>query len=275
MGGDSFQPSLLDYSGHGPVPVLATPDVAAYLGSRPQQLTNFFGTFQVRVVGTLDHALIPDGGGFLMVSRAALADLPTPQGGPVLAPTTLLLSGPVNGNALRAVTARTEGPVSVEVQVRSEVLAALDKSSPQQTGGTDLYGWTVAAAALLSVLAILLSLLQAAPGRATLLARLRTMGLTPGQGYRLIMLEALPQLVLGVLAGRRWGWRRSRCSARRWTCPRWSARPRAEPGRLDRPGRTEGRAAADLGPALGLLLLGAAVVPPRRRWSANVRSVPS
>jgi putative ABC transport system permease protein len=51
------------------------------------------------------------------------------------------------------------------------------------------------------VVAVLLALLQAAPGRSALLARLRTMGLTPRQGYALILVEALPQVLAGVLAG--------------------------------------------------------------------------
>ncbi|MGW8400389.1 FtsX-like permease family protein, partial [Streptomyces lydicus] len=44
-------------------------------------------------------------------------------------------------------------------------------------------------------------LLQAAPQRTQLLARLRTMGLPPAQGRRLMVLEALPQALLAAVGG--------------------------------------------------------------------------
>ncbi|GAA4939204.1 hypothetical protein GCM10023238_01110 [Streptomyces heliomycini] len=43
--------------------------------------------------------------------------------------------------------------------------------------------------------------MRAAPERAALLARLRTMGLTRAQGRRLLVLESLPQALLAALGG--------------------------------------------------------------------------
>jgi putative ABC transport system permease protein len=57
-----------------------------------------------------------------------------------------------------------------------------------------------------AVLALLLSLLQTAPERVTLLARLRTMGMTRRQGRRLLVLESLPQGLLAAAGGTLVGW---------------------------------------------------------------------
>ena len=190
--------ALLRYRGSGPVPVLASVRLAAALGTRPRQLSTAYGTLLVQVVATADSSLSDQPGEFLVVPRQALPDRPgnRPQGVQIL-----LLSGPVKGAALRAAVSGAAGGAEVTVAVASEVEAAAVQAAPQSAGAEHLYLWTVLAAALLSVLAVLLALLQAAPGRGALLARLRTMGLTPRQGYRLIMVEALPQLLLGVVAG--------------------------------------------------------------------------
>lgn len=69
-----------------------------------------------------------------------------------------------------------------------------------------LYTAAVAAGAGYAVLALLLSLLRAAPERIALLARLRTMGLTRRQGRRLLVLESLPQAALAAAGGVLTGW---------------------------------------------------------------------
>lgn len=48
---------------------------------------------------------------------------------------------------------------------------------------------------------MLLTLVRAAPERAALLARLRTMGLRPRQGVVLILTESLPQVVAAPVGG--------------------------------------------------------------------------
>ncbi|MYS30671.1 FtsX-like permease family protein, partial [Streptomyces sp. SID7804] len=64
----------------------------------------------------------------------------------------------------------------------------------------------VAAGAGYAVVALLLTLLRAAPERAALLARLRTMGLTRAQGRRLLVLESLPQALLAAAGGTLTAW---------------------------------------------------------------------
>ncbi|WP_406209922.1 hypothetical protein OH807_39690 [Kitasatospora sp. NBC_01560] len=80
------------------------------------------------------------------------------------------------------------------------VTAELAKDPLQHTAGR-LFGGAVAAAAALALLALLLTLLRAAPERATVLARLRTMGLRPRQGLVLILAETLPQTLTAAAGG--------------------------------------------------------------------------
>ncbi|MFC1429444.1 FtsX-like permease family protein [Streptacidiphilus sp. N1-3] len=195
-----FDPALLRYSGSGPLPVLASPALAAAIGPEPMAMDDQFGTYRIKVVGVLDSTPLVSSGEFMLVSGAALAALPPSSVHNALDPATLLLQGPVDGKALRAAVARTAGDVSADVLVRSELRAQLDHS-PLQAALVPLYAATVLAAALLSLMAVLLSLLQAAPARSSLLAGLRTMGLTPGQGYRLILVESLPQILAAVVVG--------------------------------------------------------------------------
>ncbi|MHA6764198.1 FtsX-like permease family protein [Streptacidiphilus sp. PAMC 29251] len=220
----TFAPSLLRYSGGGaggsagsastggsagggsaggsagPIPVLASRALAASMGAGPHTLdTHAFGPLTVRVVGTLPHDLANPLGEFMVVPQTALP--PLLSTGKPIAPSSLLLSGPVDAGALRATVKAHAGHTLVALRIRSEVAAQTLVATPLQNGAEQLYAWTVAAAALLTLIAVLLSLLQAVPERASLLARLRTMGMTPRQGYRLILVEALPQILLGVLAG--------------------------------------------------------------------------
>ncbi|WP_152626567.1 ABC transporter permease [Streptacidiphilus carbonis] len=196
--GGSFPAGLLHYSGSGPIPVLVSADVAATMGSAPMEVQNDFGTFRIRVAGVLDSVLMGKNP-FLLASSEALDAQPHASAA-ADAPLTLYVTGPVDGRALRSAVSRAAGSTALTVDLRTEALATLhgDRLSD---GAATLYLATVLAGAALAVLAVLLSLLQAAPGRAALLVRLRTMGMTPRQGYRLILVEALPQVVAAVLAG--------------------------------------------------------------------------
>jgi putative ABC transport system permease protein len=91
------------------------------------------------------------------------------------------------------------------VRLRSELRAGY-VDSPLQSGAERIYTAAVAAGAGYAVLALLLALLRAAPERAALLARLRTMGLTRAQGRRLLVLESLPQALLAAAGGALTGW---------------------------------------------------------------------
>ncbi|MER5730593.1 hypothetical protein ABT084_20065 [Streptomyces sp. NPDC002138] len=74
-------------------------------------------------------------------------------------------------------------------------------SDPLQHAAVRLFVASVAGAAGFALLAVLLSLVRAAPERAALLARMRTMGLRPRQGVLLMLTESLPQALVAALGG--------------------------------------------------------------------------
>ncbi|MFD7326131.1 FtsX-like permease family protein [Streptomyces sp. NPDC059875] len=187
-GGDTADPKRV-------LPAIASPAVAERLGTQPQDMAAAGGRFKVRIVGVRAATpALPDED-FLLVNAADLTQR---------ADTVLLASGPsMNGKAMRAAVAKTAPNFSVAL--RSE-LRATYVDSPMQSGAERIYLAAIGAGAGYAVLAVLLSLMQSAPERATLLARLRTMGLTRRQGRRLIGLEALPQALLAAVGGTLVGW---------------------------------------------------------------------
>ncbi|MEU9338191.1 FtsX-like permease family protein [Streptomyces sp. NPDC048290] len=178
------------------LPALASPVVAEMYGTRPFPVRLGDGSVvDVRIVLVRDSTPAVSGTEFLVVDRAGLSST-------AARPTAVLVSGAgVDGDALRAAAAG--GPA--HVQVRSEERERF-VDSPLQSGVERLYGAAVLAGAGLAVLALLLSLLRAAPERTALLARLRTMGLTRAEGRRLLILESLPQAGLAALGGALTGW---------------------------------------------------------------------
>ena len=179
----------------GALPAVASPAVASRFGGRtlPVRLEDG-STVPVRVATVRDSTPAVNGEDFLVVDRAGL-DARAAR------PTALLLTGSsVDGAALRRAAGAPAG-----VHLRSEERARF-VDSPLQSGAERVYTAGVAAGAGYAVLALLLSLLRAAPERAALLARLRTMGLTRGQGRRLLVLESLPQAVLAAAGGALTGW---------------------------------------------------------------------
>lgn len=174
---------------------VASPTVAATYGTRPLLVRLQDGTtFTVRITAVRDRTPAVSGTEFLVVNRAELPKA-------AARPTALLLTGAqLNATALREAT---DG--AGHVQLRSEERARY-VDSPLQSGAEDIYTAAVAAGAGYAILALLLSLLRAAPERTALLARLRTMGLTRAQGRRLLILESLPQAVLAAVGGALTGW---------------------------------------------------------------------
>ncbi|MCX5363509.1 ABC transporter permease [Streptomyces sp. NBC_00124] len=174
---------------------VASPTVAATYGTRPIPVRLQDGTtFTVRITTVRDRTPAVSGAEFLVVNRAELPES-------AARPTALLLTGAqLNATALRKATGGAG-----HVQLRSEERARY-VDSPLQSGAEDIYTAAVAAGAGYAVLALLLSLLRAAPERTALLARLRTMGLTRAQGRRLLILESLPQAVLAAAGGALTGW---------------------------------------------------------------------
>ncbi|WP_406066576.1 FtsX-like permease family protein [Streptomyces sp. NBC_01077] len=176
------------------LPAIASPSVAARLGTAPQEVVSAAGVFRVKVVAVRPTTPALQGADFLLVNAADLTHR---------APTTLLVTGPTDGTALRAmVKAKSQALlVSLRTEKRTGYV-----DSPLQSGAERMYLGAIGAGAGFAVVAVLLSLMQNAPERTTLLARLRTMGLTRKQGRRLLGLEALPQAVLAALGGTLVGW---------------------------------------------------------------------
>ncbi|MFI7287010.1 ABC transporter permease [Streptomyces anulatus] len=176
------------------LPAIASPAVAARLGKEPHAIDTLSGNFKVQVVGTVPRVASVSTTNFLIVNSAALEQK---------TPTTLLLTGAPDPGKLHAAV---EGSgKEYAVHLRSEERARY-VNTPMQAGAERIYLAAVAAGAGYALLAVLLSLLQTAPERRTLLARLRTMGLTTGQGRRLLAFEATPQALLAAGGGLFTGW---------------------------------------------------------------------
>ncbi|MFE7358171.1 FtsX-like permease family protein [Streptomyces sp. NPDC057543] len=177
------------------LPAVASPSVADAHGSAPFPVSMEDGSsVTVRIVLVRDITPAVTGADFLVVDRAGL-------GATAARPTTLLVTGPeADARALREAAGD-----AVSVRLRADERARY-VDSPLQSGVEHLYTAAVAAGAGYAVLALLLSLLRAAPERIALLARLRTMGLTRPQGRRLLVLESLPQALLAAAGGVLTGW---------------------------------------------------------------------
>ncbi|WP_335977978.1 ABC transporter permease [Streptomyces sp. CA2R106] len=185
------------------LPAVLSPGLAEQVGQGTVSLSTGLGSTDIRAAGVLPTTPAAPGGEFVLVSAASVAALHPVAGADTLEePTTLLaMAAPgrhIDAAALRKVAAMDTS--SVSVLLRSQERAAL-ADTPLQRGARNLYLAAVAAGAGYSALALLLSLLQAAPGRATVVARLRTMGMTRRQARRLVLLETLPQVLLAAVGG--------------------------------------------------------------------------
>ncbi|MFB9390664.1 FtsX-like permease family protein, partial [Streptomyces coeruleoprunus] len=186
-------------AGSGPLPALVSPGVAARLGTGQVDVGPPDGRFTVRVAlvrdSTPGHAVRGD---FLVVDASRL------PGDRHRTPTTLLVTGAsTSATALRSAARTADGGATVTL--RSAERARLT-DSPVQRGAEQVHILAAAAAAGYAVLAVLLSLLRAAPERTALLARLRTMGLTRRQGRGMLVRESLPPALLAAAGGALAGW---------------------------------------------------------------------
>ncbi|MGW0010050.1 FtsX-like permease family protein, partial [Streptomyces tendae] len=177
------------------LPALASPTVAERFGDDTFQVRLADGGHAtLRIVVVRDRTPAVYGDEFLVVDRAGL---------PAAAarPNVLLLTG----DDLDAGAVHRAVDDAGTVHLRSEERGTF-VDSPLQSGAERIYTAAVAAGAGYAALALLLSLASAAPERAALLARLRTMGLTRAQGRRLLVLESLPQALPAALGGILTGW---------------------------------------------------------------------
>ncbi|MFG3497396.1 FtsX-like permease family protein [Streptomyces sp. NPDC047928] len=179
------------------LPAIASPGVAERLGDGDFQIGPDEGGFTVRVV--LVREVTPADatrGDFLMVDASGLPGDRTPN--------ALLVHGTsLSATALGAAARTADGDATVTLRSAERARFA---DSPVQRGAERVYTVAATACAGYAVLALLLTLLRAAPERAALLARLRTMGLTRRQGRRLLVLESLPQALTASVGGALVGW---------------------------------------------------------------------
>jgi hypothetical protein len=179
----------------GTVPVLASPDAAAVLGTGPTQLNSLYpmGPFTVRVAGLLGGTPAQPGGGSFAVMP--FETLPGPAGQP--APNVVLVTGSgINVRELSAVAA-TVIPGGV-VTLRSAVLASLI-GSPLQHGAALIVVLAIGAAGAFGLFIVILGLALGSAERELTMARLTVMG--HGRDTGLVIAEAMPAVLAAVLAG--------------------------------------------------------------------------
>ncbi|MGW6914161.1 hypothetical protein ACWGB8_10105 [Kitasatospora sp. NPDC054939] len=222
VGRGEFDPAALKGAGaDGVIPALFSTDLAAKAGGA--------GTFRLRLANGAELETAPAartaGTPLLQGTDRAVVVLPK---GPVEArlpelgsPNVWLATGPVEQTRLEqlvretatagpggtggaapapAPTAATAGPGGHLVRTSAAVVAELAGDPLQRSAGR-LFWASVLGAGGFALLAVLLTLLRAAPERVALLARLRTMGLRPRQGLALILAEALPQTLVAAVGG--------------------------------------------------------------------------
>jgi putative ABC transport system permease protein len=177
------------------VPVLASPDAAAVLGTGATQLNSLYpmGPFTVRVAGTVSGTpAVPGGGAFAIMP---LETLPGLTGQP--APNVVLVTGSGIDHAQLSAVASQVIPGSL-ITFRSAVLASL-ASSPLQHGAALIVVLTIAAAGAFGLFIVVLGLALGSAERELTLARLTVMGHDRDTG--LVMAEAMPAVVAAVVAG--------------------------------------------------------------------------
>src|SRR5579862_143790 len=178
-----------------PVPVLASPDAAALLGTGATQLTSSSpeGPFTVQVAGSIGDTPTEPGGGTYVVMP--LETLPGATGRP--APNVVLVTGSgIDATELSAVIGKVIPHAAVTF--RSAVTASL-ASSPLQHGAVLIISLTLGAAAAFGLFIVMLGLALGSAERELTLARLTVMGHQRETG--LVMAEAMPAVVAAVVAG--------------------------------------------------------------------------
>jgi putative ABC transport system permease protein len=192
------RPALLTpLRGQGVIPVLASPQAAAYLGGRAGTTISAqegLPALRVRVSGDLRSTpALPAGGAFFLLPMSAINGLP-----PV---NLMLLTGPsIDMTRLdAAVQAAIPGVGAAAVTTRSLALQALTQA-PLQRGTFLLFTLAIAYAAALSLAVMLLGLALGTKDRELTAARLATMGLTEGQRIRLVALEVIPSIIASAVA---------------------------------------------------------------------------
>ncbi|WP_406367814.1 hypothetical protein [Streptomyces sp. NBC_01546] len=202
VGRGRFDPALLAGGAPGtPLPALFSGDLVARAGDQAYRLRVRGEELQVRAAAVIDGTpALPGSGAAILVLPAQPAVALTPR---ISTPNRWFATGSVDADRLEElVRAGTPAATAEQVLVRTSAATVAGLAAdPLQHSAGRLFWAAVAGAAGFAVLAVLLTLMRAAPDRAALLARLRTMGLRPRQGVALILAEALPQALVAAVGG--------------------------------------------------------------------------
>ena len=188
----AFPARLLAKTGSGPVPVLASPQVAAVLRHETGHLAFASSVISVRLAAPIARTpALPGGGPFVIVpswAQGLRAGVP---------PNVVLATGAsINFHDLAKVLARTM-PRS-QVTSRQAALTAITHS-PSVHGADVAFELCVAAAVAVSTAAVLLGLLLSGRDRTRVAAWLTALGMTSRQARRLAVLDALPLVLIAVV----------------------------------------------------------------------------
>jgi putative ABC transport system permease protein len=176
----------------GTVPALATRAAAYQLGRGSTALQ--IGTLKlaIRVVGTVNGVPGVAGPAVVVLPDWAFGAKPPP-------PTLMLVIGPhLDGPKLVSVAQRALPAATVTL--RSQALAELT-GAPLPHGGSVALTVGAAAAAGLSLVILLITLVLSARSRELTLARMAAMGLSQAQARWLVVAEALPLIVAAIVGG--------------------------------------------------------------------------
>ena len=187
--------------GPGPMPVLASPSARQLVTGGRKVLVGYHN-LSVRVTGMVRGIPgSPATGAFIVAPARAMVRA---VGASEAQPSRLLVVGPaVDAARLRSVVGRRL-PAATLV-FRSGRLAALT-DAPLPHGTYTAFAEGAGAAALFGAVIVLIMLALGARSRELTLARLFTMGLSPGQARRLVMTEALPAIVAATAGGAVCAW---------------------------------------------------------------------
>ncbi|WP_407840600.1 hypothetical protein ACE1OC_36530 [Streptomyces sp. DSM 116496] len=200
-----FDPALLATGAAGTsgstVPALISRDLADDDTSGFRLRLENGGELKLTTVGVIDGTPArPGARSTTVVLPASQVMAAIPQMG---LPNSWFALGKIDQHRLEQAV-RTADPTAGEERYRVRTSSAATAelgSDPLQRSAERLFWASLAGAAGFALLAVLLTLVRAAPDRAALLARLRTMGLRPRQGILLILVESVPLALAAALGG--------------------------------------------------------------------------
>ncbi|GAA2871421.1 membrane protein [Actinoplanes cyaneus] len=201
----------------GPAPAVVSPHLAAQVGTAgtagTAEVMGRTYRFTVAQVSEVTPGLPAGTTDFIVLPQQALA---VPDYQPIQ-PNRILIDGHgFDAGQVRAIAdagqreqlQRTTGKTVTDAQLAVPATVVTWDSyreSLEQRGVDGALSFTfvtgMVAAAVLSLMAVALAVLTGAPARGRTLSRLRTMGLSPGQGRRLLVFELVPLIAVAVIAG--------------------------------------------------------------------------